>query len=94
MWMDCLSVAGTIFRLKGAIVGMSFLDCNGILIQSVFDQWKDSVGSSGGSNTNLVCYGKEKDNRDVRDDKALKTPSEYIPIMKTPCVCGVHILDS
>ena len=62
---------------------MSFLDCNGILIQSVYDQWKDSMGSSGSSNTNLVSYGKEKDNRDVRDDKALKTPSKYSLLVKT-----------
>ena len=32
---------GTIFRLKGAILAMSFLDCNGILIPTVADQWKD-----------------------------------------------------
>ncbi|KAK7471573.1 hypothetical protein BaRGS_00035801 [Batillaria attramentaria] len=30
-----VSPSGTIFRLKGSIVGMSFLDCNGILIQQL-----------------------------------------------------------
>ncbi|XP_070189428.1 syntaxin-binding protein 5-like [Littorina saxatilis] len=77
-----VSPSGTIFRLKGAIVGMSFLDCNGILIPSVYDQWKDSSGGSmegrGSSSTNLVSYygGKERDNRDVREDKILKASRE------------------
>ena len=86
-------VSGTIFRLKGAIVGMSFLDCNGILIQSVFDQWKDSGGSGssgsggggGGSSTNLVSYGKEKDNRDAKDDKALKGTSKLVVVCVGSC---------
>ncbi|XP_076466115.1 syntaxin-binding protein 5-like [Babylonia areolata] len=69
-----VSPSGTIFRLKGAIVGMSFLDCNGILIQSVYDQWKDGSVGGGSSSTSLVSYGREreKDNRDVREEKAQK----------------------
>ena len=34
--------AGTIFRLKGAILTMSFLDCNGVLIPSVHKPWKET----------------------------------------------------
>ena len=34
-------ITGTIFRLKGAIMNMSFLDCNGILIPAVADQWQE-----------------------------------------------------
>ena len=34
--------AGTIFRLKGAILAMSFLDCNGLLIPCVYENWRDS----------------------------------------------------
>ncbi|XP_064627185.1 syntaxin-binding protein 5-like isoform X2 [Lineus longissimus] len=33
--------SGTIFRLKGTILAMSFLDCNGILIPAISEQWKD-----------------------------------------------------
>ncbi|KAK3089384.1 hypothetical protein FSP39_003169 [Pinctada imbricata] len=37
-----VSPSGTIFRLKGAILTMSFLDCNGVLIPTVSDQWRDT----------------------------------------------------
>ncbi|XP_024081941.1 syntaxin-binding protein 5 isoform X2 [Cimex lectularius] len=32
---------GTMFRLKGSILTMSFLDCNGALIPYTFESWKD-----------------------------------------------------
>ncbi|KAK6620676.1 hypothetical protein RUM43_010971 [Polyplax serrata] len=32
---------GTIFRLKGCILTMSFLDCNGALIPYLYESWKD-----------------------------------------------------
>jgi syntaxin-binding protein 5 len=38
-----VSPSGTIFRLKGSILAMSFLDCNGILIPAVADQWKETA---------------------------------------------------
>ncbi|XP_057661872.1 syntaxin-binding protein 5 isoform X5 [Diorhabda carinulata] len=34
-------VGATIFRLKGSILTMSFLDCNGSLIPYSFESWKD-----------------------------------------------------
>ncbi|CAL4095912.1 unnamed protein product, partial [Meganyctiphanes norvegica] len=34
--------SGTIFRLKGSIIAMSFLDCNGDLIPYQFESWKDA----------------------------------------------------
>ncbi|KAI8421375.1 hypothetical protein MSG28_009455 [Choristoneura fumiferana] len=34
---------GPIFRLKGAILAMSFLDCNGALIPYSFESWKDDA---------------------------------------------------
>ncbi|CAG9815268.1 unnamed protein product [Phaedon cochleariae] len=34
-------VGATIFRLKGPIITMSFLDCNGALIPYSFESWKD-----------------------------------------------------
>ncbi|XP_074645038.1 syntaxin-binding protein 5-like [Tubulanus polymorphus] len=37
-----VSPSGTIFRLKGAIMTMSFLDCNGVLIPNVSEQWNDA----------------------------------------------------
>lgn len=36
-----LSISGTIFRLKGCILTMSFLDCNGALIPYSYEAWKD-----------------------------------------------------
>lgn len=33
---------GTIFRLKGSVLAMSFLDCNGALIPYTFESWKDA----------------------------------------------------
>lgn len=35
--------SGTIFRLKGAILCMSFLDCNGNLLPSTYEAWRDDV---------------------------------------------------
>lgn len=35
------STGGPIFRLKGSILSMSFLDCNGALIPYSFESWKD-----------------------------------------------------
>ncbi|XP_041353857.1 syntaxin-binding protein 5-like isoform X2 [Gigantopelta aegis] len=37
-----VSPSGTIFRLKGAILAMSFLDCNGVLIQASSEAWKEA----------------------------------------------------
>ncbi|XP_061195840.1 syntaxin-binding protein 5-like [Saccostrea echinata] len=37
-----VSPSGTMFRLKGAILTMSFLDCYGVLIPSMSDQWRDN----------------------------------------------------
>ncbi|KAJ8945856.1 hypothetical protein NQ318_002694 [Aromia moschata] len=34
-------VGATIFRLKGSILAISFLDCNGTLIPNTFESWKD-----------------------------------------------------
>ncbi|XP_076076740.1 syntaxin-binding protein 5-like isoform X2 [Mytilus galloprovincialis] len=38
-----VSPSGTIFRLKGAILTMSFLDCNGVLIPSIHKAWRDKT---------------------------------------------------
>ncbi|BES93882.1 LLGL2 [Nesidiocoris tenuis] len=34
---------GTMFRLKGSILTMSFLDCNGALIPYTFESWRDDT---------------------------------------------------
>lgn len=43
--MTCFSpiafAIGTIFRLKGSVIMISFLDSNGVLIPSPGDQWRD-----------------------------------------------------
>ncbi|KAK6170712.1 hypothetical protein SNE40_019034 [Patella caerulea] len=55
-----VSPSGTIFRLKGSILAMSFLDCNGVLIPSQCEHWKESPGNP-------------KEARDMtRDERALK----------------------
>jgi len=33
---------GTIFRLKGSIMAISFLDCNGTLMPTVAEPWRDA----------------------------------------------------
>ncbi|KAL3882515.1 hypothetical protein ACJMK2_028851 [Sinanodonta woodiana] len=38
-----VSPSGTIFRLKGPIQNISFLDCNGTLIPKLSDQWRDQA---------------------------------------------------
>lgn len=37
------------FRLKGSILSMSFLDCNGALIPYSYEPWKDDNRSSDAS---------------------------------------------
>lgn len=34
-------LGGPIFRLKGSILSMSFLDCNGCLIPYSYETWRD-----------------------------------------------------
>ncbi|XP_066952290.1 syntaxin-binding protein 5 isoform X6 [Macrobrachium rosenbergii] len=34
--------SGTIFRLKGSVLAMSFLDCNGALIPYQYESWRDA----------------------------------------------------
>lgn len=34
-------VGATIFRVKGSILGLSFLDCNGALIPYSYEVWRD-----------------------------------------------------
>jgi len=42
LWITyILTLLGTIFRLKGSIAAISFLDCNGILIPAVTEPWQD-----------------------------------------------------
>lgn len=53
-------------------MGMSFLDCNGILIPTMFDYWKEGGTGGGGTVSGIAVYGR--DVRDLRDDKSLKTP--------------------
>lgn len=40
MCLVCFA-GGPIFRLKGSILTMSFLDCNGALIPYSYESWKD-----------------------------------------------------
>lgn len=46
----------SIFRLKGAILMMSFLDCNGALIPYTFESWKDDNRDRRDSKFYDICY--------------------------------------
>ncbi|CAA9995552.1 unnamed protein product, partial [Nesidiocoris tenuis] len=46
---------GTMFRLKGSILTMSFLDCNGALIPYTFESWRDDTKDKQNS-VCLICY--------------------------------------
>ncbi|XP_037026071.1 syntaxin-binding protein 5 isoform X4 [Bradysia coprophila] len=48
-------LGGPIFRLKGSILSMSFLDCNGALIPYSYEAWKDeNRGGTPTKNTNRM----------------------------------------
>lgn len=36
------AISGTVFRLKGAVLSIAFLDCNGSLIPALDDPWRDN----------------------------------------------------
>ena len=42
MYVVFVLFSGTIFRLKGTILTMSFLDCNGVLIPSIHKPWRET----------------------------------------------------
>ncbi|XP_056015681.1 syntaxin-binding protein 5-like isoform X10 [Ostrea edulis] len=66
-----VSPSGTMFRLKGAILTMSFLDCNGVLIPSVSEQWRDNIG-------------KEKEKQTYRQNTVSQKP-KISPTSSTDC---------
>jgi len=47
----CVSGVGTVFRLKGAVLHLSFIDVNGMLIPPVAEPWKDASRSDDASAT-------------------------------------------
>ncbi|CAH1230189.1 STXBP5 [Branchiostoma lanceolatum] len=49
---------GTILRLKGAILAMSFLDCNGMTIPPLFAKWEDPK--------------KKEENREAKDGQSMQ----------------------
>ncbi|XP_022911476.1 syntaxin-binding protein 5 isoform X1 [Onthophagus taurus] len=48
-------VGVTIFRLKGCILNMSFLDCNGSLIPYTFESWRDDFREKKSDRTPTKC---------------------------------------
>ncbi|KAA0185338.1 hypothetical protein HAZT_HAZT004323 [Hyalella azteca] len=56
---QCCHLAGTIFRLKGSILAMCFLDASGALIRSSFESWRDA----------------QRDKRDRTPTKSTSTPT-------------------
>ncbi|XP_078699639.1 syntaxin-binding protein 5-like isoform X15 [Branchiostoma floridae x Branchiostoma belcheri] len=52
-----VSPSGTILRLKGAILAMSFLDCNGMTIPPLFAKWEDPK--------------KKEENRESKDGQSM-----------------------
>lgn len=58
--MRCVNdmTGGSVCRLKGSILSMSFLDCNGALIPYSYEPWKDENRS--GNNANDACRRDRK----------------------------------
>lgn len=48
------ALGGPIFRLKGSILCMSFLDCNGALIPYSYEPWKDEGKQKGDSKLKII----------------------------------------
>ncbi|XP_014209058.1 syntaxin-binding protein 5-like isoform X4 [Copidosoma floridanum] len=48
------SCNGTTFKLKGCILTMSFLDCNGALIPYSYESWKDESGDGKDRHTRIA----------------------------------------
>lgn len=67
-------VSGTVFRLKGSILTLSFLDCNGALIPSSYEVWRDE--------------GREKQSKySMISKRAILTQSQIIKsTMKGPFI--------
>ncbi|XP_014209056.1 syntaxin-binding protein 5-like isoform X2 [Copidosoma floridanum] len=49
-----ISSYGTTFKLKGCILTMSFLDCNGALIPYSYESWKDESGDGKDRHTRIA----------------------------------------
>jgi hypothetical protein len=49
-------IGGPIFRLKGSILCMSFLDCNGALIPYSYEPWKDEGKQRDSKNQQFKKY--------------------------------------
>lgn len=61
------------FRLKGSILSMSFLDCNGALIPYSFEAWKDE---------------QRETTKERRDRNIFFYFSKYIPeLLPFGCYC-------
>lgn len=46
-----LSGAGTVFRLKGPVMHLSFVDLNGVMIPPIAEPWKDTSRSEDATTT-------------------------------------------
>uniref|UniRef100_T1J3H8 Small ribosomal subunit protein uS4 n=1 Tax=Strigamia maritima TaxID=126957 RepID=T1J3H8_STRMM len=59
-----LSPTGTIYRVKGAIQCIAFLDCSGALVPYLFESWKDA---------------NKLDAKDNKDRERIRTPTKPSP---------------
>ncbi|XP_064488140.1 syntaxin-binding protein 5-like isoform X2 [Ornithodoros turicata] len=66
------SPSGTIFRLKGSILSISFLDANGVLMLPLSEQWKDRTDS------------RERDDRRTRSYSARARVSPTTSLSSEP----------
>ncbi|KAK5649859.1 hypothetical protein RI129_000888 [Pyrocoelia pectoralis] len=97
-------VGVTIFRLKGTILTMSFLDCNGALIPYSFESWKDD-NKERRDRTPTRCQNRisptlsENQNRDSFSDRqfvviASEKQARVVALPSQTCVYRQQVADT
>lgn len=88
-----LYTIGTIFRLKGGVLTMSFLDCNGALIPYAYEAWRDEGRDKQSKyrSLNYTVFNRLRPQRAVL--LALYRPNPTRPRLTQPDLCTrVHIV--
>lgn len=62
---------GTIFRIKGSILSLSFLDCNGFLIPYSYETWRDDNRPGGGGGGSGKCFWDAERQQHTANSNAL-----------------------
>ncbi|KAG1677408.1 Syntaxin-binding protein 5 [Nymphon striatum] len=76
-----ISPSGTVFRLKGPILSISFLDSNGLVIPEIYDSWK------GGLSRDESVKGREEKKPVLTNSSSLGTPPNNTKGRASPTSC-------